>query len=90
MSKATEKPISISVLTQTPGSEVLSSLARRLREHAKAINNPAARRTMGKDMVAAADAIDHMLLGLSTEEAAAVAMVVLLGRNGFAAWTGEH
>jgi hypothetical protein len=74
---------------QTPGSEVLTSLVGRLRSHAKAINNAAARQTMGKDMKAAADVIEQMLADMPVDVAATVAMVALLGRPGFAAYVGE-
>ncbi len=75
---------------QTPGSEVLTSLVGRLRSHAKAINNTAARQTVGKDMKAAADVIEHVLADMPVDVAAAVAMVALLGRPGFAAYIGGH
>jgi hypothetical protein len=62
---------------------------RRLRFHVKAIHNAPARQTVGKDMTAAADVIEHLLLSTTTQDAAAAAMVALLGRRGFAAWTEE-
>ena len=74
---------------QTPPGEVLTSLVRRLRAHAKAIHNAEARRTVGKDMLAAADVIEQEMLGMTTQEAAAAAMVAILGRSGFAAYVGE-
>jgi hypothetical protein len=74
---------------QTPGHEVLNALVGRLRSHARGIANGAARRTIGKDMVAAADAIEQVLLDMPVEIAATVAMVALLGRNGFSAYVGE-
>jgi hypothetical protein len=80
---------SIGVPAQTPGSEVLTSLVRRLRSHAKAINNAAARQTIGKDMKAAADVIEQLLADMPVDVAAAVAMVALLGRRGYAAYVGE-
>jgi hypothetical protein len=76
--------------TQTPGGEVLTSLVRRLRSGAKAINNPAAKRTMGKDMIAAADVIEQLLLDMPVEVAATVAMVALLGRTGYASYVGRR
>jgi hypothetical protein len=76
--------------TLTPGDAVLSALAGRLRSHARGIKNPEARRTIGKDLTAAADVIEHLALGLTTPEAAAVAMVALLGRSGFAAYVGRQ
>jgi hypothetical protein len=88
MAKATENSNGFSALTQTPGSAVLTSLVGRLRSHAKAINNAAARQTVGKDLKAAADVIEQLLADMPVEVAAAVAMVALLGRNGFAAYTG--
>ena len=77
---------------QMPPGEVLTSLVRRLRSHAKAIHNGPARRTVGKDMLAAADVIEQEMLGMTTQEAATAAMVVLLGRSGFAAYVrgGAH
>jgi hypothetical protein len=74
---------------QTPPGEVLTSLVRRLRSHAKAINNAAARQTMGKDMKAAADVIEQLLADVPVDVAAAVAMVALLGRRGYAAYVEE-
>jgi hypothetical protein len=74
---------------QTPPGEVLTSLVQRLRSHAKAINNAAARQTMGKDMKAAADVIEQLLADMPVDVAAAVAMVALLGRRGFAAYVEE-
>jgi hypothetical protein len=77
------------VLTpQTPGDAVLTALAGRLRSHARGIHNAEARRTVGKDLVAAADVLDHLVLGVTTRDAAAAAMVAILGRSGFAAYTG--
>jgi hypothetical protein len=86
MAKATETSNSINALTQTPGDAVLTALTRRLRSHARAIKNPEARRTMGRDMIAAADALEHLALGVPTREAAAAAMVAILGRSGYAAF----
>jgi hypothetical protein len=74
---------------QTPGGEVLTSLVRRFRLHVQNIRNGAARRTIGKDMIAAADVIEQQMLGMTTQETAAAAMVALLGRRGFATWTEE-
>ena len=71
---------------QPPGSEVLTSLVRRLRSQAKAIHNAEARRTVGKDLLAAADVIEQEMLGMTPQEAAAAAMVAILGRSGFAAY----
>jgi hypothetical protein len=88
MAKATENSNSISALTQTPGDAMLIALAGRLRSHARAIKNPEARRTIGKDLVAAADVIEHLALGVTTQDAAAAAMVAILGRSGFAAFVG--
>jgi hypothetical protein len=76
------------VTPQTPPREVLSSLVRRLRSHVRAIHNAPARQTVGKDMTAAADVIEHLLLGTTTQDAAAAAMVALLGRRGFASYVG--
>lgn len=73
---------------QTPPGEVLTSLVRRLRAHAKAIHNAEARRTVGKDLLAAADVIEQEMLGMTTQQAATAAMVALLGRSGFAAYVG--
>jgi hypothetical protein len=73
---------------QTPGDAMLTALAGRLRSHARAIKNPEARRTIGKDLVAAADVIEHLALGVTTRDAAAAAMVAILGRSGFAAYVG--
>jgi hypothetical protein len=73
---------------QTPPGEVLTSLIRRLRAHAKAIHNAEARRTAGKDMIAAADVIEQLLADMPVDVAAAVAMVALIGRRGYAAYTG--
>jgi hypothetical protein len=55
----------------------------------KAINNGAARQTVGKDMRAAADVIEQLLADMPVEVAAAVAIVALLGRSGAAAYVGE-
>jgi hypothetical protein len=41
-------------------------------------------------MTAAADVIDHLLLHLPTQEAAAAAMVALLGRRGYASYEGRR
>lgn len=70
---------------QTPPAEVLTSLVRHLRFHVRAIHNAPARQTVGKDMTAAADVIEHLLLKMTTPQAAAAAMVAILGRSGFAA-----
>jgi hypothetical protein len=75
---------------QTPSGEVLTSLVGRLRSHVQNIRNSAARQTVGKDMTAAADVIEHLLLDLSTREAAAAAMVALLGRQGYASYDGRR
>lgn len=75
-------------LPATPDVEVLASLVRRLRGHVKAINNAAARQTVGKDMKSAADAIEHAIATLPQQHCAELSMVALLGRNGFAAYTG--
>jgi hypothetical protein len=88
MAKATENSNSISALTPSPDNAVLTALVRRLRGHAKGINNRAARRTIGRDMLAAADVIEHLVLGTTTQEAAAASMVAILGRSGFAAYVG--
>jgi hypothetical protein len=73
---------------QTPGSAVLTALVGRLRLHVKAINNGAARQTVGKDMKAAADVIEQLLADMPVDVAAAVAMVALLGRRGYASYVG--
>jgi hypothetical protein len=73
---------------QTPGSAVLTALVRRLRERAAGIANAEARRTIGRDMTAAADVIEHWLATAPDHEAAASAMVAILGRSGFAAYVG--
>jgi hypothetical protein len=75
---------------QTPPGEVLSSLVRRLRFHVRAIHNAPARQTVGKDMTAAADVIEHLVLRLPTPNAAAAAMVALLGRRGYASYEGRR
>jgi len=90
MAKATEKPNSISALTQTPAGEVLTSLVGRLRSHVQNIRNSAARQTVGKDMTAAADVIEHLLPDLPAQAAAAAAMVALLGRRGYASYEGRR
>ena len=76
----------IDQIQQTPGTAVLTELAGRLRAHAKAICNPSARRTIGKDLLAAADVIETSLLGMSVQDAAAAAIVAYVGRGGAAAW----
>jgi hypothetical protein len=86
---AVERHNTQSVTPQTPGDAVLTALVGRLRSGAKAIANPAARRTMGADMKAAADVIEQLLADMPVEVAAAVAMVALLGRRGYAAYVGE-
>jgi hypothetical protein len=86
---ATEISSSISTLTQTPGEAVLRNLARRLRQHAAGICNSAARRTIGRDMIAAADVIERALLDMSVQDAAAAAIVAYVGRDGAASWSGE-
>jgi hypothetical protein len=85
---ATQRHNSIVLTPQTPGSAVLTSLVGRLRFHAKGINNAAARQTVGKDLKAAADVIEQLLADMPVEVAAAVAMVALLGRSGYAAYVG--
>jgi predicted component of type VI protein secretion system len=87
---AAEISSSASTLTQTPAGEVLTSLVERLRSHVRNIRNSAARQTVGKDMTAAADVIEHLLLELPTREAAAAAMVALLGRQGYASYEGRR
>jgi len=88
---AAEISSSVSALTQqTPAGEVLASLIGRLRSHVRNIHNNAARQTVGKDMTAAADVIEHLLLDLLMREAAAAAMVALLGRQGYASYDGRR
>jgi hypothetical protein len=87
---ATEISSSTSTLTQTPGIAVLSALAERLRQHAAGIANTAARRTIGRDLVAAADVIEQAVLRLSVQDAAAAAIVAYLGRNGAGAFDGRR
>ena len=74
--------------TLTPGSAVLAALVRRLRERAAGIANAEARRTIGRDMTAAADVIEHWLATAPDNDAAAASMVAILGRSGFAAYVG--
>jgi predicted nuclease with RNAse H fold len=87
---ATERHNTTIVTPQTPAREVLTSLVGRLRSHVRNIHNSAARQTVGKDMTAAADVIEHLLLDLPTREAAAAAMVALLGRQGYASYDGRR
>jgi len=61
MAKATDQPTSTTTPTQTMSPDGLTELARRLRDHADAIRNPAAAKAMGDDMRAAADVIDGLL-----------------------------
>jgi len=72
----------------TPGAEVLSSLARRLRAHVKGMANAQAKRTMGADMLAAAHVVEQIALGMSPDIAADMAMIALLGRDGAASYKG--
>jgi predicted TPR repeat methyltransferase len=88
MAKATETSNSINAMTQTPGNAVLIALVRRLRERAAGIANAKARRTIGRDMIAAADVIEHWLATAPDDEAAASSTVAILGRSGFAAYVG--
>jgi hypothetical protein len=86
---ATQSHTTTIVTPQTPVGEVLASLVGRLRFHAKHIRNSAARQTVGKDLVAAADVIEQLLADMPVEVAAAAAMVALLGREGYASYVGE-
>jgi hypothetical protein len=87
---AIERHSTTIVTPQTPGDAVLTALVGRLRLHVRAIKNPDARRTIGKDMTAAADVIEQLLADMPVEVAAAAAMVVLLGRTGYASYVGRR
>jgi hypothetical protein len=87
---ATQRHNTTILTPQTPGGEVLTSLVGRLRFHVRNIHNSTARQTVGKDMTAAADVIEHLLLDLPTQGAAAAAMVALLGRQGYASYEGRR
>jgi hypothetical protein len=78
----TECHITTNPTPQTPGDAVLTALVGRLRFHARSITNAAARRTIGADLIAAADVLETALLSMSSQDAAAAAIVAYLGKNG--------
>jgi hypothetical protein len=86
---ATESRNNFSTLSQTQP-DTVSDLVRRLRDHARAIKNAAAIRTMGQDMLTAALLIERQVLirdvgdvvaALPTSEGTALA--ALLSRIGY-------
>jgi hypothetical protein len=77
-------------MTTSPGTFVLQQLADRLRTHARGICNANARRTIGRDCVAAAEIIERLAAQLDPQEAADAAMVALMGSDGFAAYVGRR
>jgi hypothetical protein len=60
MAKATDQSTSTNLPSQLTPDE-LSALARRLRDHADGIRNPAAKATMGQDLRLAARAIERLM-----------------------------
>jgi hypothetical protein len=85
---AVERHNTVDVTRQTPGDAVLTALVGRLRSHARAIKNSEARRTIGRDLIAAADVIERALLDMSVQDAAAAAIIAYVGRDGAASWNG--
>ncbi len=74
---------------ETPGSAVLTALAGRLRSHAANLHNPTAKKTLGADLVRAADVVELLASGDHRAAVQAAAAVAWLGRRGYASWTGE-
>ncbi len=74
---------------QTPGSAVLAALAGRLRQHAANLHNPTAKRSLGADLIRAADVVELLASGDHRAAVQAAAAVAWLGRRGYASYVGE-